>query len=169
MLRLRCLACGLTVPYKGSAGDLCPRCMVREAQAVTLIPVSDQPASTLGRSMGRLRMQTRVQDERHTIVLSGELDVASTPMLEETVNEACAAGAKELVLDMGGIEFMDSTGVRAILRGKAACEQHGCEYQLTPARRPVEQTLEVTGVRRKLPFRRDDRHERGAARRHVNG
>jgi len=127
MLRLRCLACGLTVPYKGSAGDLCPRCMVREGQAVTLIPVSDQPSSLAGAAIGRLRMNTQTQGERHTIVLSGELDVASTQMLEASIADACAAGANELVLDMGGIEFMDSTGVRAILRGKAMCEAHDCE------------------------------------------
>ncbi len=157
MLRLRCLACGLTVPYKGSAGDLCPRCMVREGQAVTLIPVSDQPSSLAGRPIGRLRMDTRTEGARHTIVLSGELDVASAQMLEESIAEACAAGAKELVLDMGAIEFMDSTGVRAILRGRSSCEAHRCDFHLTPAQRPVEQTLEVTGVRRKLPFRGEAR------------
>jgi anti-anti-sigma factor len=74
-------------------------------------------------------------------------------MLEEAIVEACAAGATELVLDMGGIEFMDSTGLRAILRGKALCEARDCDYRLTPAQRPVEQTLAVTGVRAKLQLR----------------
>lgn len=154
MLRLRCLACGLTVPYKGSEGDLCPRCLVRDDEAVTLIAVSDQPSSVFGPTTGRLRIYARVQDDRHTIFLSGEVDVSSSQMLEEAVVEACSAGAKEVVLDMGGIEFMDSTGLRAILRGKTLCEQKDCGYRLTPAQRPVEQTLAVTGVRAKLPFRR---------------
>jgi anti-sigma B factor antagonist len=169
MLRLRCLACGLTVPYKGSSGDLCPRCLVREGQAVTLIPVSDQPSSLAGRPIGRLRMQSTTEGDRHTIVLSGELDVASAQMLEAAIGEACEAGAKELVLDMGAIEFMDSTGVRAILRGKAACEAHNCDYRLTPAQRPVERTLEVTGVRRKLPFRREAKRARPAVQRPLSG
>jgi anti-sigma B factor antagonist len=156
VLRLRCLACGLTVPYKGSEGDLCPRCLVRDEEAVALIPVSDQPS--YGGITGRLRMYTKVQGERHTILLSGEVDVSSSQILEQAVVEACSAGAKEVVLDMGGIEFMDSTGLRAILRGKTLCEETDCEYRLTPAQRPVEQTLEVTGVRAKLPFHKVGRH-----------
>jgi len=154
MLRLRCLACGLTVPYKGSAGDLCPRCMVRDEQAVALIPVSDQTSFVPGRTMGSLRIHTSVQGDGHTIVASGELDVSSAQMLEEIIAEACAAGAKQLVLDMGGIEFMDSTGLRAILQGKAICEEHRCEYSLTPAQRPVETALTMMGIRGRLPFRR---------------
>jgi anti-sigma B factor antagonist len=125
---------------------------VRDEQAVALIPVSDQPSSVFGGTMGRLRIYTRVQGERHTIFLSGEVDVSSSQMLEEAVVEACSAGAKEVVLDMGGIAFMDSTGLRSILRGKTLCEEKDCDYRLTPAQRPVEQTLEVTGVRAKLPF-----------------
>jgi anti-anti-sigma factor len=155
MLRLRCLACGLTVPYKGSAGDLCPRCLVREERAVALIPVSDQPSR--GATMGNLRIHTHTQGQLHTIVPSGELDVSSAPMLEEMIADACGSGTKELVLDMGGIEFMDSTGLRAILRGKETCEAHGCQYRLTPAQRPVEQTLTMMGVRGRLPFRRGGR------------
>jgi anti-sigma B factor antagonist len=145
------------MPYKGSEGDLCPRCLVRDEEAVTLIAVSDQPSSVSGATTGRLRIYTRVRDERHTIFLSGEVDVSSSQMLEEAVVEACSAGAKEVVLDMGGIEFMDSTGLRAILRGKRLCEQKDCDYSLTPAQRPVEQTLAVTGVRAKLRFHKAGR------------
>jgi anti-sigma B factor antagonist len=147
MLKLRCVSCGLTVPYRGSAGDLCPRCMVRERRAVVLIPVSDQPASMAGRSMGSLRLNTRVEGDRHTIVLSGELDVASAPVLEEALADACDSGAREVVLDMSGLEFMDSTGLRAIIRGKARCEDCDCGYVLTPAQRPVEQSFTSTGMR----------------------
>jgi len=157
MLRLKCLNCGLTVPYKGSKGDLCPRCLVREQRAVTLIPVSDRPS--LRPMMGSLRIRTRVEGELHTISVSGELDVASAQVLEESLAEACAAGAKELVLDLGGVEFMDSTGLNAILQGRRLCEAHQCSYSLTPAQRPVERVFEATGVRPALSFRRPTREK----------
>jgi anti-sigma B factor antagonist len=152
MLRLKCLNCGLTVPYKGSKGDLCPRCLVREERAVTLITVSDQPAHRA--TMGSLRIRTKVEGERHVISVSGELDVASAQVLEEALTEVCSSGAKELVLDLAGVEFMDSTGLRTILQGRKLCEIHQCRYRLTPAQRQVERVLEVTGVRRRLPFRK---------------
>jgi anti-sigma B factor antagonist len=152
MLRLKCLNCGLTVPYKGSRADLCPRCLVRDERAVTLIPVSDQPSAQA--TMGSLRIRTTVDGDRHVVAIRGELDVASAPMLEQALTEACSAGAKELVLDLGGVEFMDSMGLKTILHGKAVCEEHGCIYCLTPAQRPVEQVFEATGVQRRLPFRK---------------
>jgi anti-anti-sigma factor len=154
VLRLKCLACGLTVPYKGSEGDLCPRCLVRDEEAVALIQVSDQVSAVATGTMGRLRVYTRVKQDRHTIFLSGEVDVSSAQMLEEAITEACEAGAKEILLDMAGVEFMDSTGLRAILHGKTMCEKQQREYRLTPGQRPVEQTLAMTGVRAKLQARR---------------
>jgi anti-sigma B factor antagonist len=154
MLRLKCLNCGLTVPYKGSRGHLCPRCLVREQQAVKLLTFSDQPSAVSGRSMGRLSIYTSVQGDRHTLRLSGELDIASAQILDETLAEACSAGANEVIIDLGGIEFMDSEGLNAILRGRLRCEEHECAYSLTPAQRPVERVFEATGVRGRLPFRK---------------
>jgi anti-sigma B factor antagonist len=152
MLRLKCLNCGLTVPYKGSKADLCPRCLVREERAVTLITVSDQPARWA--TMGSLRIRTKVEGERHVVFVSGELDVGSAQVLEEALIEACSSGAKELVLDLAGVEFMDSTGLKAILHGRKLCESHQCRYRLTPAQRQAERVFDVTGIRRRLPFRK---------------
>jgi anti-sigma B factor antagonist len=152
MLRLKCLNCGLNVPYKGSKADVCPRCLVRDERAVTLIPVSDRPSRTA--TIGSLRIHTKADGDRHSIVLSGELDVASAQMLEDALAEACAAGAGEIVLDLEGVEFMDSTGLRAILNGKQLCEANECAYCLTPAQRPVERVFEATGVRHRLAFRK---------------
>jgi anti-anti-sigma factor len=73
-------------------------------------------------------------------------------MLEETVADVCAAGANELVLDMGGVEFIDSSGLSAIVRGKMLCEDQHCGYCLTPAQRPVQGVFEVTGVADRLSF-----------------
>jgi anti-sigma B factor antagonist len=119
--------------------------------------------------MGRLRLNTLVNGSSHTIALSGELDIASAPVLEEAMIEACSAGAREVVLDLGGLEFMDSTGLRAILRGKARCEEHRCDYRLTPARRPVEQSLRATGVRRLLGLGREQGRSRATGRPLPNG
>jgi anti-sigma B factor antagonist len=153
MITLRCLNCGLMMLYEGSEADVCPRCLARSRRAVQLIPVSDRTSSVSGRSIGRLSIQTRVHGDRHLLVLGGELDIGSAPMLEATMAKACAAGAKELVLEMGGVEFIDSSGLTAILRGKVLCAEHGCTYSLTPAQRPAQGVFETTGVIDRLPFR----------------
>jgi anti-sigma B factor antagonist len=160
VLRLKCLNCGMTTPYRGSAGDYCPRCLVREQKAVERIAFSDEPSSAAGRSRDRLSITTSAQGDRYTLALNGELDIVSAQMLDEIVAEACSVGAKEVILDLGGIEFMDSEGLNALLRGRLLCKRHQCDYSLTPAQRPVQHLFEVTGLDGSLPFR--DADERSA-------
>jgi anti-anti-sigma factor len=154
MLRLKCLSCGLDVPYKGSAGDLCPRCLVREGQAVELMTISDQPSVTGRRTIGHLRIHSAVQDRRHVLTLSGELDIGSAQVLEAALDEACAGGAKELVVDLRGIDFMDSMGLRALLHGRTTCQAFDCDYHLTPASRPVQRVLDATGLQGSISLRK---------------
>ena len=164
MLTLKCLNCGLTLLYQGSDADVCPRCLARSQRAVQLIPVSDQVSTRAGhRSIGRLSIDARVRGDRQIVALGGELDIASAPMLEATVAEACAAGVAEVVLDMGSVEFIDSSGLNAIMRGKRLCEAHECVYTLTPAQRPAQGVFEAAGVVERLPFRPAE-HERLAPR-----
>jgi anti-sigma B factor antagonist len=47
-------------------------------------------------------------------MLSGELDIATRPILNEAIAGAVAAGGP-IVLDLSGVTFMDSTGIGAIL------------------------------------------------------
>ena len=97
---------------------------------------------------------------RHRLALRGELDLASAQELTDSVERLCAEGASEAVLDVSGLEFVDSTGLRAILDVKGLCEGHGCSFYLTPARDQihdqVRRLLEITGLIDRLPFREPD-------------
>jgi anti-anti-sigma factor len=108
--------------------------------------ISDQPSAARA-TIGHLRIHDAVEDQRHVLTLSGELDIGSAQVLEDAIDEACAVGAKELVLDLCGIDFMDSMGLRALLRGRRTCEASGCDYRMTPASRPVQRVLDATGLR----------------------
>jgi anti-anti-sigma factor len=101
-----------------------------------------------------LSIHVGVAEGRHTITLGGELDIGSVQMLEAALVEACDQRPAEVVLDMAGIEFMDSMGLNAILRGRALCEEHGCAFSLTPAQRPVQRVFEATNVLKRLSFRK---------------
>jgi anti-sigma B factor antagonist len=154
MLRLKCFNCGLTVAYEGSEAAYCPRCVSRHDKAVQLITVSDRPSSKAPRSIGRLRIGSREHEDSHTLLLEGELDIASAPMLEATIEDICTRRPRELILDMTGVEFVDSSGLNAILRGKAMCEQHGSDFCLSPAQRPVARVFELTRLIDRLPLRK---------------
>jgi anti-anti-sigma factor len=77
------------------------------------------------------------------VALAGELDLASAPVAEQALQNQVD------VLDLSGLEFMDSAGVRIVVRVCRDCKQKLIIYG---ARRAVRQTLELTGLSKSLVF-----------------
>jgi anti-sigma B factor antagonist len=80
------------------------------------------------------------------LVLTGELDLAGAAALREAVARACASEAKEVILDLRRLEFIDSTGLRELLAGEAVCKRHGLRLRLTEGTPRVEHVLELAGL-----------------------
>jgi anti-sigma B factor antagonist len=98
-------------------------------------------------------IEDRDEGSRHTLLLRGELDIASAPALEGAFQQLCEGDARELVLDLSQLAFMDSTGLNAILRCRTLSGEHGCELGILPGPRPVQRVFELTQVLDRLPFR----------------
>jgi anti-sigma B factor antagonist len=98
-------------------------------------------------------IEDRNEGSRHTLLLRGELDIASAPSLEGMFQELCQGGARELVLDLSQLAFMDSTGLNAILRCRKLSGEHDCKLGLVPGPRSVQRVFELTHVLDRLPFR----------------
>lgn len=154
MIRLTCFACGLSIPYRGSEGDLCPRCLARRQHGVVLVPVSDRPAAVSRMTVGRLRIQKKNRDGRIVLVLNGELDISSVPVLEEELVHACSE-EKDVILDITCVEFIDSVGLGAILRGQQICAEHNRGYFLTPPQPAAARVFELSGVADRLQYHQD--------------
>jgi anti-sigma B factor antagonist len=154
MISLRCLRCGVTVPLEGSRTDLCQRCLVRDGQRVRMIPVSDRPANAGAAGADSLAIRAESHEGRAVVSLAGELDVASAADLEAVIVRVCREDTTELVLDMTSVEFIDSSGLNAILRAKMLCVRRGCSFLMTPAQEPAQRTLRTMGVDDRLSHRR---------------
>src|ERR1019366_5842160 len=85
--------------------------------------------------------------ERYTLALRGELDLAAARQVDAAARRVCGEGAREVVIDLGGLDFMDSTGLRALLSCMHLCEERGCAFSVTPGRPQVERLFEVVGAR----------------------
>jgi anti-sigma B factor antagonist len=84
----------------------------------------------------------------HTIVtLTGEIDLYTAPRLQsELVAALRSADSAQVVVDMSGVEFCDSTGMNVLLAAhRQACERGG-GLALAAPRAPVRKILEVTGL-----------------------
>jgi anti-anti-sigma factor len=61
----------------------------------------------------------------------GELDFHTGPMLRRFVADSVAAGKTLVVLDLGGLEFLDSTGLAVLIRGLKECCAAGGAFALS--------------------------------------
>jgi anti-anti-sigma factor len=93
----------------------------------------------------KLAVQQHLAGERQTILIAGELDMASAPELEALVSRL-ASRPGEIVLDVKGITFMDSTGVRLILRTVELCQENGCRFEVRSLTPQIRRLLDVAGV-----------------------
>jgi anti-anti-sigma factor len=104
------------------------------------------------RRLPRFEVEDLVDGGRHTLILSGELDMRSSADLEATTSRRCEEGAARLVLDMSRLTFMDVMGLRIVLFAKELCEWHGCEFELVPGPPCVQRVFELTNLLDALPF-----------------
>ena len=76
----------------------------------------------------------------------GELDLDTAPLLDEELRAARADGADRLVLDMRALTFMDSTGLRLIIRWDTAARGEGFEFAIVPGIEVVQRVFRLTGM-----------------------
>jgi anti-sigma B factor antagonist len=82
------------------------------------IPSSESRAELL-RALRTFTLDSERRGATHTITPRGELDVASSPQLETELLRVEATDAKSIVLDLSGLDFIGSTGVKVIVAADA--------------------------------------------------
>lgn len=85
-----------------------------------------------------------------TIEFDGELDIATTPSAEAELRRVEEGGAGVIVLDLRGLTFMDSTGLRLLVSADARARSG--DHRLAIVRGPaaVQRVLELTGLDTRL-------------------
>jgi anti-anti-sigma factor len=94
-------------------------------------------------------MQSTVRDHSTVdVVLGGDLDMAAAFQLENELDRLLAGpGVCTVVLDLDEIEFVDSTGLGALLSIKDRATQLRIRLRVAHASASVQRILELTGTR----------------------
>jgi anti-anti-sigma factor len=87
--------------------------------------------------------------------LEGELDLIASSSLGEAMDEALQSGAQRLVLDLGGLTFIDSSGLRTVLRGREDSAEKGVAFLLRRVPSQVRRVFEITGMTTELEIEPD--------------
>ncbi len=93
-------------------------------------------------------LRCEVRPERQVVIVAptGELDLAGVPTIDAQLGELHEAGFAHLAVDLRGLRFMDSTGLRLLLRWTAAAASDGYRFSVIPGPPQVQRVLAMTGV-----------------------
>lgn len=84
------------------------------------------------------------------IGVRGELDLASSPALEEELERGAAASAELVIVDLRNLEFMDSTGLSVLVRAHQRATENGQRFGVVRGPQQVQRLLSLTGVADRL-------------------
>ena len=95
-----------------------------------------------------------LQDHPYRLRLAGELDVGSLPAAEAAAAAAFEQDWERLVVDLAGLEFMDSSGIRFVTELHSRCNAANRRLSIAPGPQAVQRVFEITGLDAWLPFER---------------
>lgn len=85
-------------------------------------------------------------DQRAIVAATGQIDLATAPRLAEALTYAIDQGAPEMVLDLHGVDFLDSAGVRVLAEAARAAAAGDVSMTLEGAQGWVARVLQITGL-----------------------
>ncbi len=99
-----------------------------------------------------LSLVTRTQGARTVVEVGGEIDVYTAPQLRERVVELVADGQVDLVLDLSGVEFLDSTGLGVLVGALNRVRAQDGSLALVLTQERILKIFEITGLRKVFPI-----------------
>ena len=90
-----------------------------------------------------MTIEIKKQTNETTIEVVGRLDTITAPVLEKTINENLE-DLESLILDLKGLEYISSAGLRVLLGAQKKIQRTG-SMKLTGVCEEVMEVLEMTG------------------------
>jgi anti-anti-sigma factor len=115
------------------------------------------PTTLIGRTLLRTGASFEVRHDSPacaTIVVSGELDVASADRLDDLVVELLDRDVRWIRCDASRIEFIDCSGLRSLLQAARRCARERGDFSVVAASPKVDRLLDLAGQRRLRTARR---------------
>jgi anti-anti-sigma factor len=93
-----------------------------------------------------LRCEVARNGHRAWVQPHGELDLDSVHRVEAALAELREEGCPEVVLDLRGLTFMDSTGLRLVIRWDTTARADGFRFAIVPGAETVQRVFRLTGM-----------------------
>lgn len=80
------------------------------------------------------------------IVVHGDIDIATGPTLDEAITNRESSGAGSVVIDLGGVDFIDSSGLRTLLSASGRARDNDRRVTLRAVGPEVSRLLDLTST-----------------------
>ena len=84
-------------------------------------------------------------DQAAVVVIVGSIDALTASRVTNGLNTCIDGGRKQIVMDLGQVDFMSSSGLQAIMAALKRCRQQGGDLYLAAAQPGVEKVLTMSG------------------------
>ena len=101
--------------------------------------------------MDQLRVSVTSGNAYTVVALAGESDVYTYDQLRGALETEAANGAGLLIVDLSGLEFMDSTGVQVLLDTRVMMDNRGGRLALASPQNTVARVLSLVGADQLIP------------------
>ena len=99
--------------------------------------------------MQSFELTSEEQGEKIVISLRGELDIAHVDSAEQQLTRL-ESGGKQVVLDLRELQFLDSMGLRLILRADARAREGGAPLRIVKGPEQVQRVFQLTRMDERL-------------------
>ena len=99
-----------------------------------------------------IQPQQEISGGPPVIVLDGELDLARAPSLQRAIEQLRADGHSTIVVDLLGVNFLDSTALGVLVAALGRCREAGGDLHLIVKEPRILKVLEITGLSNTFPL-----------------
>jgi len=94
-----------------------------------------------------IRVETRNPREGVAVIgLGGEVDVYTSPRLKQEILDLLNGGTSKLVVDLSGVEYLDSTGLGVLIGGLKRARERDGDLKLICDNLRILRIFEITGL-----------------------
>jgi anti-anti-sigma factor len=97
-----------------------------------------------------LEVETREEDSNIHVSLRGELDLSTVEKVEQELRRAERSEPSLLVIDLGGLSFIDSTGLRTIVTAHQRAQDAGRRLVIVKGPDTVHRVFTITRLDERL-------------------
>jgi anti-sigma B factor antagonist len=93
-----------------------------------------------------LSIHVHVVNGMNVFELTGSMDIATSPTVRAALTEASERGDHKIIVDLSNVDFLDSTGLGALLGAQKRAKEYDGDVRLVAQEGQILRLLRITGL-----------------------